>query len=475
MRLRRAPAPIAVPIALTILVAAASCNEHPLTPLGETLFVTSVEVSPRLKSNAVDILWVVDNSPSMREEQVELGARFTEFVDALSDLQADFRMAVITTDLNDGGRFQTSPGPVQTLNCFEPPESLAYCEGLSLERPFLRAQDYMVSASDPAAGLRTTELAADFRCIASAGDCGNGFERGLEVLRNALSPEMLQTSNANFIRDEAFLVVIFLTDEDDCSNNDAFQITRDADCYASEQRGKLVPVQEYYDFLVDLKNGEEEKILLAGLIGPDDGLPPQTFQELDRNGPRFSCISELSTSDSAVDARDGERYRELITLAGSRGLEESICQANFSTALTNIGEILREALDVNCLAKRPRTCEVDADCPGGVQCIQPGDANVGDKFCENFEIFVEVQQPGASNFEPLASPGAVGEPEAEGAQFLVDYDASVCLHGVAFSFVSGSRPPTGARYRVSYPQEIDLITAGVDESEDDQPGSVAEP
>lgn len=452
----------------TVALAASGCNEHPLAPLGDTLFVTGVDISPRLKSNAVDILWVVDDSPSMREEQVELGARFEEFVGALSDLQADFRMGVITTDLADGFRLQTEPGPVQSLNCFEPPIELAYCDDLELSQPFLEVSDYLVEDGVIASGVRVSDLAADFRCMASAGDCGTGFERGLEVLRGALGDDMLATANSGFIRDEAFLVVIFLTDEDDCSNNDAFNITRDADCYAAEQRGDLVPVQEYYDFLVDLKNGEEEKILLAGIIGPDDGLEPQTFAELERDGPRFSCISELSTSDEAVDARDGERYRELIELVGSRGIEESICQGSFSTALTNIGEILREALDVNCLSKPPRTCEFDADCPSGEACLQPGDPSQGPSVCASFEVIVEVQppEPADADFEPLVSPGSAGESAvAADAEYFIDYDANVCLHGIAFSFAPGSRPDTGSRYRVSYPRATDVITAGIEEDE----------
>jgi hypothetical protein len=55
-----------------------------------------------------------------------------------------------------------------------------------------------------------------------------------------------------------------------------------------------------------------------------------------------------------ISARDGRRYRELIELAGSRGIEESICQGDFSRALDNIGRILRESLDVNCLGEAPR-------------------------------------------------------------------------------------------------------------------------
>ena len=441
----------------------AGCNEHPLAPLGDTLISVEIETSPRLGSNGVDILWVVDDSPSMREEQIELGARFDEFITALADLQADFHMAVVTTDRNDGGLFQVTPGPLQSLRCEATPTDLEYCENLRLDEPFLVGDDYLVNSDDPSAGFLTADLAADFRCIASAGDCGGAFERGLEMLKLSLSDD-LGPANSGFLRDDAFLVVIFLTDEDDCSNNDAFSITRDDDCYAQETREQLVPVQSYYDELVALKGGDESRVLIAGLIGPDDNLTLQTYEELGQNGPRFSCISELQAGEGAANARDGERYRSLIDLVGSRGIEESICQGDFSNALNNIGEILRENLDVNCLREAPRTCDFDDDCGGNATCIGAGEPG-GDLFCSNFEISVEIQLPEGGAFEALTSPGQLSEEQNLDAQFNIDFDAQACLHGVSFSFAPGSRPRTGSRYRVSYPRSVEIIEAGVDEEE----------
>lgn len=437
--------------------ALSACNEHPLTPLGDTLVSVEIETSPRLGSNGVDILWVVDDSPSMREEQVELGQRFDEFIAALADLQADFHMAVITTDRNDGGLFQTEPGPVQSAQCVSIPAELEYCEDMRLDQAFLSGDDYLTVPGDPSQGFVTEALAADFRCIASAGDCGGAFERGLEVLELSLSDD-LGPANAGFLRDDAFLVVIFLTDEDDCSNADAFNITRDDDCYALETREQLTPVQNFYDRLVELKGGDDSRVLIAGLIGPDDNQPLQTYDELAQNGPRFSCISELAgQGGSSANARDGERYRELIDLVGSRGVEESICQGNFSNALTNIGDILRENLDVNCLREEPVTCESDADCRGTATCLQPGDPALGDRFCSNFEISVEIQPPEGGAFHELISPGQLGEEPNPEAQFQIDFESQACLHGVSFSFAPGARPRTGSRYRVTYPRAIEII------------------
>ena len=52
----------------------------------------------------VDILWVVDNSGSMEEEQDSLARNFDLFIEELLKKDIDFKMAVTTTDPYDYGR-----------------------------------------------------------------------------------------------------------------------------------------------------------------------------------------------------------------------------------------------------------------------------------------------------------------------------------------------------------------------------------
>lgn len=49
-------------------------------------------------NNAADILWVIDNSGSMSEEQENLGNGIDQFFDSLNAAALDFRLAVTTTD-----------------------------------------------------------------------------------------------------------------------------------------------------------------------------------------------------------------------------------------------------------------------------------------------------------------------------------------------------------------------------------------
>ncbi|MFT5993574.1 MAG: hypothetical protein ACI82G_002578, partial [Bradymonadia bacterium] len=47
-----------------------------------------------------------------------------------------------------------------------------------------------------------------------------------------------------------------------------------------------------------------------------------------------------------------------------------------------------------------------------------------------------------------------------GVDFAVDFDATQsCANGVAFSFANGSRPPSGARFRATYPAEVTVRDA----------------
>ena len=50
---------------------------------------------------AVDVLWVIDNTCSMAEEQDSLAFAFEGFVDALADVDVAWQVGVVTTDVSD--------------------------------------------------------------------------------------------------------------------------------------------------------------------------------------------------------------------------------------------------------------------------------------------------------------------------------------------------------------------------------------
>jgi hypothetical protein len=444
--------------------------DTPVQPLGDVLDTTRIETSDPLSSNAIDLLFVIDNSNSMLPFQQELVARFDELIDVLAGLNADFHIGVITTTGNanradGGGKLQDRPY-AQCSATQVPDEIKQACAGFELQQPFLTSGVYRVSQADGTFTIDQDRLARDFRCIASVGVCGAPYEAGIDSLRAALSPStapvpgVLDTVNADFLREDAYLGVVFITDEDDCSFGDNYDVSSSNDCYTGDLRPQMTPIQDVYDLLVSLKDGDPSRVFVAGIMGPDDGIdlvPGVPFEN------RVSCTPEItvSTPGAAIaNANDGERYRQLLELFGTNGVEQSICDESFVDALRRIGRVIRDNLDVNCLNSTPETCNLDADCPEGVACIQPGTAE-GDKFCADFEVVVQVSSSANPfSFSELTSPGPVGQTDTvPSAEYTIDYEAIRCSTGVSFSFSGGSRPAPGARFRATYPILIDAITA----------------
>src|SRR5688500_1047158 len=85
----------------SILLALAGCGVE--NNLGEQNGSDEWAQAP---SNEVDILFVVDNSFSMEEEQLALAEGFPEFIEGLSGSNTDFHLGVISTsfDIEDPNR-----------------------------------------------------------------------------------------------------------------------------------------------------------------------------------------------------------------------------------------------------------------------------------------------------------------------------------------------------------------------------------
>jgi hypothetical protein len=152
----------------------------------------------------LDVVMVVDDSGSMAEKQRKLRDNFPRLVDVLDTYKTkggselDYRLAVTSTDTSrsdykTGGKggFVTSP---KSSSCLPGP-SRAW-----LER------------TDPA-------VPAAFACRASLGTAGSAVEKPLKALQLSLT-DRLADQNQNFLRDDALLAFVILTDEEDGSADD---------------------------------------------------------------------------------------------------------------------------------------------------------------------------------------------------------------------------------------------------------------
>ncbi|NOY89627.1 MAG: hypothetical protein GXP55_00360 [Deltaproteobacteria bacterium] len=180
-------------------------------------------------TQAVDLLFVVDNSGSMGEEQASLAEQIPAIVRALTtgvtpsgerfSPVTDLHLGVVDTDMGTGGfavpTCADSDFGDDGLLRFVGDSSSPGCR--STYPPFL---------TFPGGG---DALAADFACVARVGTDGCGFEQPLEAALKALTPESSGTifhagsgghgdaENAGFLRDDSVLGLFLLTDEDDCS------------------------------------------------------------------------------------------------------------------------------------------------------------------------------------------------------------------------------------------------------------------
>lgn len=225
----------------------AGCNDHPVDRLDKVVTAVNRQENSLPAKTKIDFIVVMDNSGSMCEEQDNLGANFSTFstflYDQLGD-SADYRIAVVSTDMHsaDKGKFLAKPAnPVPSLNCTDAegnPEApdTEDCFGEDSDLPLIIKSDNISSRDD---------LERKFRCLATLGTGGDGFEKGLEAMRLGLScngpnrakfGECCVEQSANnwvynpaceipegvedpeFLRPDAVLVVLFLTDEDDCSD-----------------------------------------------------------------------------------------------------------------------------------------------------------------------------------------------------------------------------------------------------------------
>jgi hypothetical protein len=382
------------------------------------------EVPVQLNRN-VDILFVIDNSSSMAEEQGNLITNFPRFIEVLQSIKGglpDVHIGVVSSDMGagspgdstckgdgDGGKLRLG---VKTSGGADA------CAGLitnSNERFLSDVQD----PSDPTGSKRLTNytgsLSEAFQCIARLGDKGCGFEHQLESMRRALDPQ----NNPGFLRDDAFLAVVFLTDEDDCSSKDpnALFTTNTGvlgarvsfrcfeygvkcteggrgfgartNCDSAEDSPYFFTVDEYVQFLKELKGpGKEKLVITAGIIGVDvktlEPAPVKVGPDTD-NASRPELLPVCSTK-GAGSAAPGVRLSRFFRQFPDRNTVTTICNENLSDAMVLIGELLKKALGNPCIEgklKEPYDCSVsdvvNSGTPQQTETIVPACATNGNK------------------------------------------------------------------------------------------------
>jgi hypothetical protein len=450
-------------IALPLMALVASCNAHPVEPFSENLLAEAIDVEVSAGANKVDILFIVDDSGSMCEEQASLRSNIAVFIDQIVDVGADFHLAVITTDMTDpeeSGRFQNIPDNEPGSQCTAEVD-ISQCatpdNGEEYPPLILRASDPRYLNDD--GSINRPKLQRDFGCSATVGIKGDGFEMGLEAAKTAMDLNLRESYNAGFLRDDAFLGIIFISDENDCSDRGAIDKVNGNACEWNS--GLLVSTQEYIDFFANLKGGDKSRVILGGIIAPDIGArysSPEPVQP--------SCVSEFG------EGYAGYRYKAVID--GFENSTANICDADFSPALDALGVLFRAALENKCLNSPPDTCVTSDDCSGVSRCeTTPRGSGTnctddGRCFCEHFTVQVEVIRPSSDG--PLDGRDCseiFGTDdlrcillEGQDQDYYLDYNATGCsASSMAIEF-RAFQPGLNDQVQVRYPRSITFRPGG---------------
>jgi hypothetical protein len=208
-------------LALALLLLA-GCQDYLFEPVcPQTIEESQITGTPADPTPA-DILFIVDNSGSMADDQRRIAASFDAFIDQLSAVQnASYRIGVVTTDLDSaqGERagevtyqwLDQAPYEIRTSNANRPGEP-GVCSEVGIAHGCLRGPPI------------TSELSASeqdmlFNSTVTVGSCGSGKEQGLAAAIEALR-KTRNDCNTDFLRPNANLVLIFVTDEQDASPDD---------------------------------------------------------------------------------------------------------------------------------------------------------------------------------------------------------------------------------------------------------------
>ncbi len=282
--------------AAALLIAVAACSS-PGATIGEGW--KKVLDTPPGPIEALDILFVIDNSGSMYNDQYALvtaaGDQLFAQLEAELGGMPDLHVGVISTDLG-AGNYDIS-------GCAEPGDNGRLLKGPpdGPECPGITG-NFLSDVDDGQGGrLRNYQgaLVDNFACLGRLGIEGCGFEQPLEAMKRALDGS--NPENTGFMRPDALLLIAFLGDEDDCSAYDTglfdtsqteldsplgpvssyrcfeFGVVCDVDnprvigdktgCEPREDSAYITPLADYVAFLDTLKP-DPALVMLAGIVPP---------------------------------------------------------------------------------------------------------------------------------------------------------------------------------------------------------------
>ncbi len=256
--------------------------------------------------NAVDFLFVIDNSGSMGDPQANLVANFPAFIDGiqatLSDVQS-YHVGVATTD--DHNSFTPSNPP----ECRQLGALVTSTAGTNSSNmacgPYAEGFNYITEADD---------LATSFNCAARVGTSGDAFELTMNAMEAAIGEDLNAEGacNEGFIRDEALLVVVLITDEADGPG----------DSEGGPPASSSGTPASWYQSVLTAKDDIPENAAALVLTNYADGPCPP-----------------------AASWEDGTNLVEFASLFGENGFTAGICEPDYGPSFASATAIIEQACE----------------------------------------------------------------------------------------------------------------------------------
>ncbi|MBK8170627.1 MAG: hypothetical protein IPK60_09830 [Sandaracinaceae bacterium] len=361
----------------------------------------------------VDVLFMIDNSGSMSQEQQSIVDQMPRLarilatgdrdLDGMSDFTPvkDLHLGVVTSDMGVagfGGIPTCGPGTTAGGAMFGD-DGILRTQGHTATTGCMATYPNVLSfipADHPDLETDAAQFGADFGCVAQTGTSGCGFEQQLESPLKALTPSTNAAiqffgptlghgdrENAGFLRDDSVIAIVLVTDEEDCSvdsakidvfNQSSMVYTGDLNLRCFNYPDVAYPVQRYIDGFRALRPGRENLVVFAAITGVPTALvadpnnidydailaAPEMVEMVRTDGSMAG--HQLRPSCTAPAGR-GEAFppRRIVEVAAGlapNAIVQSICQSDYGPALDAIISKIADALSRVCL---PRQLNPDAE------------------------------------------------------------------------------------------------------------------
>ncbi len=256
-----------------------------------TLDKERTDVFDQAVGNQVDVLFVIDNSGSMGDEQSNLATNFKAFIGVASLFtNTAYQVGVVTTDMKTASH----KGQLHEHDATKKARIISPATTSDPTGVFQSLAKVGTKGSANEQGLAAAEAALTLPLVYDTGkkctkdsDCA----KGNECVMGGDGKKGCGGANRGFMRKNAGLEIVFVSDEEDSST---------------------APINYYANFLMSLKGAANKgKFHAHAIIG--------------------------KPNDASCQVQEGKRYNAIAKQTG--GIIASICSTSFAKDLKNIGTV----------------------------------------------------------------------------------------------------------------------------------------